>query len=553
MADTSEITADLGDLGDHTILVVEDEPSLQQTLVQLLAHAGYESETASSCSEARGMFEEGRYACALVDLGLPDGSGIDLLQDFTRTDPTTVYIVLTGQSSSAVIIDTMRAGAFDFLQKPVDATNLVASISRAISHFAVVRERAELFQLLMEERDQLKIRVDEATAGLRVQNERLRALLNLSQIATGQTTAAQLLTGTFTEIEKHLPLICIALCDVQRQKLLAVFQRDDGDPHFIRSEGDAAHAGFDTLLAEADPKLLVQHWVERNTGVDTSGLHGHVFTHSSWNRSVCTIGFYLDPGAQEDDGTVEFLDMCAHFLAYEWDQSNLLLQNAHHASLGNIAIELARNFVQPLTAISTATDIIEENAIAEDVQKGIKVVKDNMNRLLSQTQEFRKLSLFREDSIETVRIDEYVDQALEMLAVAIQNRNVTIEKEFEESCECVLLNGASLARTILDLMLNCLRSVDVGATIFIRLRAAEGGHIALEISHEGLAQKYLASRDGKQAGKIENHPSLQLANRTVHTCGGHLSIDTSDANMGTIRIVLSRNATDPSRVLEPVR
>ncbi len=535
----------------YAILVVEDEPALSETLCQLLAHSGYSVETASSCSDGRGLFEEGRYACTLIDLGLPDGNGVDLLQEFARTDPATVQIVLTGRSSSDIIIDTMRAGAFDFLQKPVDSANLIASISRAVSHYAVVRERAELFQLLMEERDHLRAAVEEATVGLRIQNNRLSSLLSLSRISANQLSAQELLERVFEEIGHHLPLYCMALCDVGRQKMLAVFKRDEGPPHFIQSGGDGAHVGFDSLLAEADPKALVQHWVERNTGIDTSGLCGHVFAHSSWSRSISTVGFFLDPSAESDESAEEFLDTCAHFLAYEWDQGNLLLQNAHHASLGNIAIELARNFIQPLTAIRTASDIISESAVSPGVHEGVKVTLANVERLRSQTQEFRKLAQFREDSIETVRIDEYVEQALEMLAVSIQNRNVTIEKEFEEPCECVLLNGAALARTILDLLLNALRAVDVGGTITIRLRAAEGGHVALEISHDALAREFTGKRG--EILRLEDHPTLQLANRTVHTCGGQLSFDASESGTGAIRILLSRNATDPSARLEAVR
>ena len=542
---------DLFDQEPITFLVVEDDRALRETLAQMLAHEGYSVETAANISDATDIFEEGRYACALVDLGLPDGSGIDLLQDLRRTDPATVFVVLTGQSSSEIIIDTMRAGAFDFLQKPVDLNSLKHAVSRALSHHAVIVERENLLKLLTRERDQLRARVDEATAGLRNQNDRLSSLLQLSRISANRLTARDLLEQVFSEIDQHLPLRCMALCDVGRQKLLAVFKQGDEQPSFVRSEGDSVHIGFDSLLAEADPEALVKHWVERNTGTDTSGLQIQTFSHSSWSRSISTVGFFLDPSAEADPGDIEFLDTCAHFLTYEWDQGNLLLQNAHHASLGNIAIELARNFIQPLTAIRTASDIISENAVSPGVHEGIKVTLDNIERLTSQTQEFRKLAQFREDSIETVRIDEYVEQALDMLAVAIQNRNVTIQKEFEEECECVLLNGTALARTILDLLLHALRAVEVGGTIVVRLRAAEGGHLALEICHEAVGREFAAK--ASSYALAEDHPTLQLANRTVHTCGGQLSVDVSGTGAGTIRILLSRNATDPASRLEPVR
>src|SRR5690606_4545394 len=123
------------------------------------------------------------------------------------------------------------------------------------SHFAVVRERSELFQLLMEERDQLRSRVEAATADLRLQNDRLQTLLELSRLPTHYLTVDGLMRSVFHEVGKHIPLRCLALCDVTRQKFLAIYEEDEGEPQSVSSEGDSAHVGFDSLLAEAEPRL----------------------------------------------------------------------------------------------------------------------------------------------------------------------------------------------------------------------------------------------------------------------------------------------------------
>src|SRR5690606_21131643 len=104
------------------------------------------------------------------------------------------------------------------------------------------------------------------------QNDRLQSLLELSRLPTHYLTANGLLQSVYQEVSKHIPLRCLALCDVTRQKFLAMYSEEDGDPQSVSSEGDSAHVGFDSLLAEAEPRLLVQNWVERNTGLDTTGL-----------------------------------------------------------------------------------------------------------------------------------------------------------------------------------------------------------------------------------------------------------------------------------------
>ena len=362
-------------------------------------------------------------------------------------------------------------GAFDYLTKPVDLTTLKAAVARALSHHLVVRERAELVRLLKEERDQLRARVDAATADIRqyaaaLNNSytQLRALLRLTQLSNVTYYSDEtLMRSVFEELRRHMPLRCVALCDVTRESLLAVFKRhSEDDAEFLITEGDAVQAGYDSLLVEAEPKLLVDEWVDRNIDMDTSGLQSFAYPQKFWSRSICTVGFYLASEFTPDESEQEFLGMCAHFLAFEWEQAKLQLHVAHQASLGNIGVELARSFIQPLTAIATATDFVKETPISEDAADGLRIVLESVNLLKRQTQEFRKLSLLRENCVETVRLDEYVEQALSMLSVAIQNRNVTIEKEFISDCECVLINGAILARAFLDLILGALRSINVG-------------------------------------------------------------------------------------------
>ncbi|MBI4557426.1 MAG: response regulator [Candidatus Hydrogenedentes bacterium] len=537
-----------------TLLIVEDDAAQRLVLNDMLRRMGYDCETAATCAEGRQLFTHGRFSSSLIDLGLPDGNGLSLLQEFQAVDPNLVSVVLTGDAAAETVIDTMRAGAFDYLTKPVDLTTLRATVARAVAHHEVVRERGELVRLLLEEREQLRSRVEAATADIRQYaracentNMRLRALLRLTQLTARYYSEEVLFRNAFKELSQHIPLRCVALCDVGRGRLLAAYQREAEEVEFIHTEGNPAHSGYDTLLAEAEPKLLVQSWVERNAGLDTSAFVSYVFPLKFWSRSHCTVGFYLAPEFAGDEAEQEFLGMCAHFLAFEWEQANLLLHVAHHASLGNIAVELARNFVQPLTAIRTAADIVKETVKSPEAGAGMQIIQENVERLKIQTQEFRKLSLRREDSVETVRLDEYIDQALDILAVAIQNRGVTVVRDYEGDCECVLLNGTALARTFLDLILCVLRAMQVGTRMAVSLRQVGDGHVAFEIRYEGPG-----TREGAFStailGPVSSHPGLQLAERTIHSCGGKLAVEQNTEGAQSLRVVLPRNATNPNVV-----
>lgn len=537
----------------YRILVIEDENVMRTYLQEVLRREGHECETATTCAEGRALFQKDRYACAIIDLGLPDGSGLDILSEFANEDPCLVTIILTGDNAAETVISTMRGGAFDYLTKPLDLVTLRAAVTRALAHHAVSHERTELFRLLLEEREQLRAKVDAATADIRqyataceMSNARLRGLLKLAQLSNQYYSEDQLFRQVFTELTHHVPIRALALCDCLRQRLTcATRPSDEIAINVLNSVGtNASVGGFDPLMAEAEPTLMMQEWLERNATLDTTELRACIFPQALWKRSTTIVGFFVDAHCEITAGVHEFLDTCAYFLAFEWERAQLLFHVAHHASLGNIAVELARNFIQPLTAIQTAADFIEESLSSEDERQGMAIVTENVDKLRRQTQEFRRLSLLRENAIETVRLDEYVDQAIEMLSVAVQSRNVNVQKEFIPDCECILLNGTALARTFLDLILGAVRGVEMGGTLVLRLYEMDRDHVTFEINHGGPRGLVASSASALvRAEATGSNPGLMLVERAIHTCGGTLTTELSDEGRAIVRIVLPRNAT----------
>lgn len=540
----------------YRLLVVDDDPAIRNFLEQVLEREGHECDTVATCAEARAVFQKARYACAFIDLGLPDGSGLSLLSEFTGEDPCLVPIVLTGDVSADTVITTMRGGAFDYLRKPLDLVTLRAALGRAFSHHALSNDRAELFQLLLQEREQLRAKVEAATKDIRQyasacesSNQRLRGLLKLAQLSNHYYTEEELFREVFRELATHAPIRALALCDCLRQKMQCAVRRSPNEPIVVfGSLGSAPVTGFDVFLAEAEPGLVIQEWIDRNSGVTTSELRAVICPQALWKRSTMTVAFFLDANYDVDPVEQEFLDTCAYFLAFEWERGQLLFHIAHQASLGNIGVELARNFIQPLTAIQIAADFVNETLSSPEGQAGLGIIGENVDKLRRQTQEFRKLSMMRENAVETVRLDEYVDQALDMLSVAFQNRNVTVHREYIADCECVLLNGTALARTFLDIVLGALRAVDMGGEIRLRLFELDADHVTFEISHAGSVRAHggVDPAAAYASETFERPPGLLLAERTIHSCGGTMNVELGDDGNTVVRIVLPRNATMPA-------
>jgi len=113
------------------VLLVEDQEPLRLAVREYLEGCGFEVVEASTCEAARRVFAEQHPTVAVLDYHLPDGTALDLLRDFKRSDPFVPLIILTAFGSIDLAVDAMKAGADQFLTKPVELAALAVVIKRA--------------------------------------------------------------------------------------------------------------------------------------------------------------------------------------------------------------------------------------------------------------------------------------------------------------------------------------------------------------------------------------------------------------------------------------
>jgi two-component system, NtrC family, response regulator PilR len=99
-------------------LVLDDEQSIRKTLKVILAESEIDVNEAGSMAEAQALIRDYYFDMAVVDIRLPDGSGIDVLRAIKETSPETVVLVITAFASTETAIETMKAGAYDYVTKP---------------------------------------------------------------------------------------------------------------------------------------------------------------------------------------------------------------------------------------------------------------------------------------------------------------------------------------------------------------------------------------------------------------------------------------------------
>lgn len=117
----------------QTVFVIDDDPSVLQSLELLLVVEGYAVETYKEPARFLESLTKERRGCVVVDLYMPSMSGLSVQAELVKRGPPMPIIFISGYQSSPAMEEAMRAGALDFLTKPYDEEHLLATIARALA------------------------------------------------------------------------------------------------------------------------------------------------------------------------------------------------------------------------------------------------------------------------------------------------------------------------------------------------------------------------------------------------------------------------------------
>lgn len=116
----------------HRLLVVDDEPDLRTLYELTLLREGYNLDTAACVEEAWQLLQEHSYSLLITDMRLPDGMGLDLLRRLEAAGRSEKAIVITAYGSAENAVSALKAGAYDYLTKPVDLKQFRAVVASAL-------------------------------------------------------------------------------------------------------------------------------------------------------------------------------------------------------------------------------------------------------------------------------------------------------------------------------------------------------------------------------------------------------------------------------------
>ena len=126
-----------------SLLIVDDEANILSSLQGALGREGYQVDGAATLAEARAKLGEA-YDVVLLDVWLPDGSGLDVLGEIMSATSDTVVIMMSGHASIDAAVKATRLGAFDFLEKPISLERLLVLLRNAAAAQALRGENRRL-------------------------------------------------------------------------------------------------------------------------------------------------------------------------------------------------------------------------------------------------------------------------------------------------------------------------------------------------------------------------------------------------------------------------
>ncbi|HXX69462.1 MAG TPA: ATP-binding protein, partial [Polyangiaceae bacterium] len=468
--------------------------------------------TASCGDDGLAIARARGFDVAIVDVKLPDTSGVDLIFRLRGACPFGEVILITGFATMDAAIGALRSGAFAFVPKSFRPEELVSTVEQALAKVRLAREREELerrYRALVDLTDVLVVGLD---------SEDRIALFNRKAAALVGVEPSAAVGRPF--VESWIPdEDCIRMRE-------AIALARTGRPQEIET-GFVDSAPPGALLGGGPP---VPGWHrDRHEPAGRSRVRWHLsMARGGGDEPAVVYGFGIDVTERR---ALEKRAADAEALS----------------AMGRLAMNLAHEIRNPLNAAVLQLHLlgrhVDKLPVDDDSRAALRskaqIVGDEIGRLSRLLTEFLDLARPRAAVRELVHLGHLVDGVLDLEQGAASARGVTIERDL--SNECVLMgDAAKLKQVVLNLVMNSLEAMKDGGVLRVHVDY-DGDRVRLMVEDTGigiepsaLAQVFDPFFTTKEAG---TGLGLSIVRKIVDQHGGEVGVE-SERGVGTRATVL---------------
>jgi PAS domain S-box-containing protein len=484
-----------------SILIVDDDPGTLQSIGNVLEGRGHAVQTATEARAALELLTDRSVDAAILDLHLPDVSGLVLLQAIKTSAPATEVIIITDQASAATAIEAINNGAFGYVTKPFKMDHLMATIDKALA-----KQRAE--RALWERTRSLETLIDAAAVAI-------VALDAAGRVTTWSKAAERMFGWKDYEVLGH-PVPTIP--DARRAEFEQAMARNlQGEATLSESHRRRKDGTLIDVLSSTAPII------------DAEGLVSG------------TLAVLID-------------------ITERKQLEEQLRQAMKMEGIARLAGGISHDFNNLMTVISVRCHLVLGQLPADHPnRRDIKIIGDAGDRAASLT---RQLLAFSRHQILDASVLDINDVISDMKALLepVLREDVDLIMDLDPSTGQVTADRGQLVQIILILAINARDAMPEGGQVTIGTRNVElddayvrrhvdarpGPHVVLTVSDSGtgmdaatrarIFEPFFTTKDiGKGRGL-----GLAAAYGIIHQSHGHITVDSEPGQGATFRIYLPR-------------
>ncbi|MDT7604758.1 MAG: two-component system, chemotaxis family, CheB/CheR fusion protein [Acidobacteriota bacterium] len=447
------------------ILLVDDEPSIRFSVSEFLRRAGYDAVAAADYDAALANFDAGDFDAAVIDIVLPRKSGVLLLEELHRRMPDLPVVMMTGEPNIMILPEIVRAGAYDFLTKPVTKDVLLRAVARAVERKRLSDEKHRLEQELVRHAEELEEAIATRTTEL------VEARNFLKAVVDSPVEYALVVTDT----EGRVTLF--------NRGAELMFRQATAEARG-RPARELIGEGTDSARADATRAEIATEGVRGTTSeIVARRADDTCFVASLSITPVRAAGGQLlGHLAVVKDLTAE------RERAAEMNRMrDRLTQNEKIAALGRMAAQVAHEVRNPLTGLRLYAMHLrgklgdrfttEETALCEKILLSIDHLSNTTEQILNVARPIKLVLAPR-------RVEPLVGDVLQLLDSQLRVCGVEVRLDFNDEVRPALIDEASMRSALVNLLLNAVQSMPTGGTLSITARA-DGDSLLVEIGDTG--------------------------------------------------------------------
>jgi PAS domain S-box-containing protein len=477
----------------RSVLIVDDNLELVDTLKAVIASGVPDIAIETAVSGAAALAVAGRgFDVAIVDVKLPDASGIDLIKPLRQASPFAEVLLLTGFASVDAAIGALRSGAFAFVLKSFRPEELIAIVEQALTKVELKHEREEL-------------------------ERRYRDLVEVTDVLVLALSGADE----------------IALMNRKAASLVGI------------ASDQALGRPIDSWVPDEDRALMRAALVETRAHNRTTEVETGFTDRKTTKVKPRRVRWHLSRSRESED--------LVYAIGLDVTERRALEKRAADAealsAMGELAMNLAHEIRNPLNAAVLQLHLLNRNldrlaadASERDALKDrVRIVGDEIGRLNRLLTEFLELARPRGIAREPVHVPRLVDEVLDLEAENARGRGVSILRELPTDGGIAIGDREKLKQVILNLVVNALEAMKQGGTLTVGVRP-EGERVVLSVEDSGpgidpalLPSVFDPFFTTKEAG---TGLGLSIVRKIVDQHGGDVEIDSERGRGARIRVAI---------------